>query len=131
MNGYFQLITSKSGTSVRLVPETDGGEPLRVNEVTNYLKYLKIPFALKLLNEGIEKHEDTIVPLSQESHCSEQEMCLITVSEDRMHATIRFYAPSDDGAVMGLDEILNEIARNKIVFGIMRENIDAFLAKRE
>lgn len=131
MNGYFQLITSKSGSLMRLIPETDGGEPLRFNEVANYLKYLRIPFDLKLLNAGIEKHEDTIVPLSQESHCSEQEMCLITVSEDRMHATARFYAPSDDGAVMDFDEILNEIARNKIVFGILEENIHAFLANRE
>ncbi len=131
MNGYFQLITSKSGTFMRLIPETDGGEPIRVNEVANYLKYLRIPFQLKLLNEGIEKHEDTIVPLSQERHCSEQEMCLIMAREDRMHATVRFYGPSGDGAVMDLDEILNEIARNKTVFGILQENIAAFLSNRE
>lgn len=131
MNGYFQLITSGSGTAVRLIPETDGGEPIHINEVANYLKYKKILFHLKQLNEGIEKHEDTIVPLTPDDHEPEQEMCIIRVSDDRLHATIRFYAPSDHGEVMTRDEIMSEIACNKIVYGVLQENIDLFLAKRE
>lgn len=131
MNGYFQLITSGSDTSLHLIPETDGGEPIRINEVANYLRYKKILFNLKQINEAIEKHEDTIVPLGKEKHSPEQEMCIITVSDDRLRAVIRFYAPSDNGVVMERSEIMDEIAANKIVYGILHENIDAFLAKRE
>lgn len=116
---------------MRLVPETDGGEPLNINEVTGYLKYKKILFNLKLLNEGIEKHEETIVPLGLDDHYPEQEMCIITVSDDKLRATIRFYAPSDNGEVMDRDEIMNDIAYNKIVYGIKQESIDEFLSHRE
>ncbi|MCM1538344.1 MAG: FapA family protein [bacterium] len=131
MNGYFQLITSGNGTAMRLIPETDGGEPIRVNEVANYLKYKRILFNLKQLNDGIEKHEETVVQLGLDAHMPEQEMCFITVSDDKLHAFIRFYAPSDNGVVMSRDEIMNELALNKIVYGVLQENIDAFLAKRE
>lgn len=131
MNGYFQLITSGEAVSIRLIPETDGGEPIRVNEVANYLRYKKILFNLKQLNEGIEKHEDTVVPLGLDAHAPEQEMCVITVSDDKLHASIRFYAPSDNGVVMERDEIMNEVAYHKIVYGVLQENLDAFLANRE
>lgn len=130
-NGYFQLITSGSATSIRLIPETDGGEPLKFQEIANYLKYQKIPYQLKTLNEGIEKHEDTVIQLCAEQHAPVQEMCLIHVSNDRMRAVIRFYAPSDNGIVLDRAQIMDEIAGNKIVFGFVNENMDAFLAKRE
>lgn len=130
-NGYFQLITSGSATLIRLIPETDGGEPLKVLEVSNYLKYQKIPFQLKQLNEGIEKHEDTVVTLCPERHIPVEEMCLITVSSDRMRAVIRFYAPSDNGAVMDRAQVMSEVAANKIVFGFVQESMEEFLARRE
>ncbi len=130
-NGYFQLITSGGTTAIRLIPEKDGGEALRINEIANYLKYLKIPFQPRLLDEGLKKHEDTVIPLDAQSRAPEQEMCLITVSDDRMHAVIRFYAPSDNGTVMDRSEIMDEIACNKIQYGVIQENLDAFLKERE
>ncbi len=131
MNGYFQLITGGKGTLLHLFPETDGGEPIDLNEVMDYLRWKNIPYSSKLLKEGLDRHEDTIVPLCADSRYPEQEMCVIKVSDDSLHATIRFYAPSDNGAVMDRAEIMNDIACQKIVYGIKEETIDLFLAERE
>ncbi len=131
MNGYFQLITSGRETLLHLFPETNGGEPLTFNEVTDYLRYKSINYNSKLLKEGFDKHEDTIVPLNTESRYPEREMCIIRVSNDCLHATIRFYAPSDNGGVMDRAEIMSDIAYHKIVYGVKEESVDSFVANRE
>ena len=36
-NGYFQLQMKENGTFVRLFPPTEGGEPIRIDELRQYL----------------------------------------------------------------------------------------------
>ena len=38
MNAYFQLIAEGNVTAVRLVPATDGGDKLNINEMMDYLR---------------------------------------------------------------------------------------------
>ena len=45
MNGYFQLVVTPKGTGIRVYAPTDGGQPLNVNDVRDYLDDRKIQFS--------------------------------------------------------------------------------------
>ena len=55
MNAYFQIITSMTGTAVKLVPETDGGAKLDFAELMEYLRLKNIEIAdAKPLYQAVE-----------------------------------------------------------------------------
>ena len=53
MNGYFQLCMNEQGTFLKLIPETDGGEPIEIGEVAEYLEFEKIPFELTDIRDAV------------------------------------------------------------------------------
>ena len=131
MNGYFQLCMNEQGTFLKLIPETDGGEPIEIGEVAEYLEFEKIPFELTDIRDAVLSGKETTIPLCRERKFPVNERSIIKVSADRMTAEIRFYAPSDDGIMMDRKEILGDLAYQKIVYGIQEDVIDQFLLSRE
>jgi hypothetical protein len=57
MNGYFQLVITPKGTGIKVFPPTDGGEPLNVNDVRDYLDDRKIEYDVVLINDAVTKAE--------------------------------------------------------------------------
>ena len=49
MNGYFQLIQKNDCVFLKIFKETDGGQPISLQEIVNYLSCQKISFDLKQL----------------------------------------------------------------------------------
>lgn len=133
MNGYFRILNEEEQTSVMLYPADKNGEQLDINEVINYLGFRGISYDLSALYAAAKKLRDE--PLQVRLHegkgMPEQEMMKIKISNDNMAAYVRFYAPSNDGAVMDRSEILNDLKYRGVVFGIMEDALDAFLRKRE
>lgn len=133
MNAYFQLICNQAGTSLRLVPPTDGGERLNVAEVTNYLDSKKIDIMdIKVLYQKIsELTEETVVPLNGKTGLPQQEMFSLTLSDDHMQAVARFYPPSSNGqAYTSSGEIINDLKFKKVIYGIDTDAIEAYLKNR-
>lgn len=132
MNGYFQLINEDSGTSVKLIPPTQGGEPIELSEVTNYLTVKNVAYDLKTLHRELAKlrEEPIIVKLQPERAFAQREYFDLFASQDRMEASIRFIAPSNDGEVMDKQEILKDLNFKKIVYGVDEKVIDQFVAER-
>ncbi len=134
MNGYFRLNISQAGTAVELIPPTDDGAPIDVNEIAAYLQQKRIrQFDIKAIYTAIQTLQDqpVVVPILPTPVYTEQEMMAVTVSPDKMTATARFYAPSTGGSVMGKEEILKDLTYQRIRMGIDEAAIDEFLAKRE
>lgn len=131
MNAYFKIILNEQGTFIRLIPETEDGEPLKVEEVMEYLTFHQIPFEIKTLHAGIQSQKDMMIQLSRDRVFPINERAVIRVSDDKMSAVIRFYAPSDGGSVMDRTEILHDLTYQKITFGVNEQAIDDFLQKRE
>lgn len=127
MNGYFQLIEDNGHTSVKLYPETDGGEKIRVNEVMEYLTSRGLVCDLSVLNKTIlEASEPTILKI-QMAPCPREDECYrLEISEDKMRVTARFYAPSTNGNHLSTAEFVNDLFYKKVVFGIKRDELDQF-----
>ncbi len=131
-NGYFQLIMDHGMTAIRLFPPEDGGEPIRIDELKEYLakkgynRYDQI-----VLNRVYTTlTEPTDMMIDEKENYAEQEMFDLKVSPDKMTAVARFFPPSNKGALMDMNEIVVDLGHKKIVTGIKDKTIAAFLANR-
>ena len=133
MNGYFQIINEEMQTSVMLYPATDDGMELDITEVADYLTFREIDYNLSSLYAAAKElsKEPQKVFLNMKKGMPEEEMLKVWISGDAMSATVRFYAPSNDGAVMNKEEILNDLKSRGVVFGVCDEVLDRFLARRQ
>ncbi|MBQ8039103.1 MAG: DUF342 domain-containing protein [Lachnospiraceae bacterium] len=131
-NGFFQLIHNVHGTSIKIVPPTNGGEMFPITELTDYLNARNIRFDLHKLNAiCLNLKEKVEIPLSLEMGYRESEKCIVTISADKMSATMRFHAPSNDGDTMSGSEILQELKHRGVHFGIKEEVVEQFVEHRE
>lgn len=132
MNGFFQLIHNAHGTSIKIVPPSQGGEMFPVTELSDYLNARNIRFDLHKLNAvclGLK--EKVEIPLNLEMGYRESEKCIVTISPDKMSATMRFHAPSNDGEVMNSTEILQELKHQGLQYGVMEDVVEQFVEHRE
>lgn len=131
-NGFFQLIHNTHGTSLKIVPPTDGGEMFSVNELSDYLNERNFRFDLHKLNATCSTLKETVeIPLNLERGLRESEKCIVTISDDKMSAIMRFHAPSNDGDVMSSAEILQELKHKGIQFGVKEKVVEQFVNHRE
>ncbi len=132
MNGYFQLVYNEAGTSLRLFPPTDGGEPIKTVEVMDYLDSKTIEYNMAALNAAVSSLEkETVIQLNAKKGYSEDEVVVVTIAPDNMSAVARFYAPSDNGKQMSREEILNDLKFRHVRFGVQDAVLDDFVANRE
>lgn len=131
-NGYFQLICGENEVKLRLIPAEDGGENLDVSEVIGYLQQKNILYDLSALNNAIQNLvEPTVIKLADSDGHVERESCKVDVSDDKMQATARFFAPAEGGELMTKEEFLNDLAHMKIVHGIDEAAIEQFFRDRQ
>ena len=131
-NGFFQLIHNAHGTSLKIVPPKDGGEMFPITELSEYLGARNLRFDLHKLNATCLGLKETIeIPLNLEMGYRESEKCIITISQDKMMATMRFHAPSNDGEVMSASEILQELVHKGVHYGVKTEVVEQFVEHRE
>lgn len=132
MNGYFQLVITEQVTAVRLVPPTEGGEPISIGELLEYLRSMRIEgFDVRNLNSKVAVlKEEQVVFLTSKSMYPVKETFTLRFSEDNMEAVARFYPPSTNGSLMSREEMINDLKLRKVSYGILEKNIDAFLNHR-
>ncbi len=131
MNGYFRLVNVEDGFALQLVPPDAGGEEINIVEVMDYLQSNNLVYDLSVLREKINLHEKTEYWLGKDKCPSISEDYKLTVSEDNMTAVIRFFAPSEGGRTLSLEELVKDLRFRKIVFGIQVQNLQEFFAERE
>lgn len=133
MNGYFQIVNDESKTSIMLYPARGGGEELDMKEVANYLSQCEIGYNLSSLNAAAKGLGESPVQieLNNRKGRAVREMLQIRVARDAMSATVRFYAPSNDGTVMEKEEILSDLKFQGITYGICEDALEDFLMRRQ
>ncbi|MDE7282752.1 MAG: FapA family protein, partial [Lachnospiraceae bacterium] len=134
MNGYFRLIHEEGKTGIQLIPPTDGGEPVLVNDVVEYLALKDIIYDKNALYKAIESttEKETVFLLEKRTTMKERECYKFTVTPDNMQAYVRFYAPSIGGEEMTAAELVKDLEIKGIRHGILKDKIEeCFASKRE
>lgn len=132
MNGYFQVVCKTVGVYLRCYPPTEDGRPINMKEVLDYLEMEKLPYDIKVLNEtlnGLVEEQDILLTLDKVTPIKEK--CMVSVSFDKMKASICLYPPSTNGRSCTVEDIESALRLAKIEYGIDREAISACLENRE
>jgi len=133
MNAYFQVLSNDEGTFLKYFPPTQGGLPVAPGEIAEYLNAHKIPSDAGALSAFIDTLREPgvtkVSPAKLDAPIDEE--VKISVSDDRLTAYARFYAPSDAGSVMSADEIQRKLVASRISRGISEKIIRAFTAGRQ
>ena len=133
-NGFFQLHIKEDGTFLRLFPPVGEGKPVTFDEINDYLKELNIldynttDLSGAIYNASKNKVEVKLLSVAIKP---ENESFIIHVSGDKMYAIGRFYPPTANGKFLSANDIVAELGRKNIVYGVAKENIDSFLKNRK
>lgn len=117
-NGYFQLVNDDLGYGIKLIPPTGDGEPVRLNEVMDYLSSRQMSCAPGELTAAASCSEERVIHLGAGECPVENENYTLHISEDNMTVTARFYAPSETGQRMNMEEFVKDLRFRKVVYGI-------------
>ena len=132
MNGYFNIVVGSKGNFLKFVPPTDGGIPVSMQETIRYLNDMKINFDLKRLNDGYNENDpEKPVLLNYDHMLPVREFGIVSVSEDRMKATVRFYPPSNQGKELDSGEIMSLLRLAGVSYGADENAINDFLSNRQ
>lgn len=133
VNSYFQLNIRENGVYLHIFPAKENGESLNVQEVMNYLDECGVEgYNVQALNAALAKtDQDQMLFLSEQTIDEVDEKAKVRVSDNRLMAFIRFYPPSEKGNYMTAKEIVNELSRYNVTYGISEKVIKAYLNGRQ
>ncbi len=133
-NGYFQLVCGTNGTALKIFSPAEGGKPVNIKELAEYLTRHGVMFDISLLNKGVQEAVslqtgEYQITLNKNPSMEVRESYVLHVSEDRMMASARFYPPSVHGERMTAQEFFHDLAQKNIKFGIQTENLNRFFSQ--
>lgn len=131
INSYFKLVQTREGFGIQIFPPQDGGEELKISEVSEYLSARNLLCDIPVINNALHTKETIVVPLGSGSCPIERESFKLVVSPDNMSAVVRFYPPSDTGKMIDVEEFISELRLKKVTAGIQRENIENYFKNRQ
>lgn len=131
MNGYFQVVNNGGRINIKLIPPTDGGEAIRLDELTEYLSLKNISYDVKALytllgNLSEVSYLDTATPFK----FKEGESVRVFCAPDNMSVTVRIIPAFEGGEKMSREEFMREFSSRGICFGFDEAAIERFLATR-
>ncbi len=117
-NGYFQLVETIGGFGVKLFPPIDGGESVKIADIVKYLDNVKITYEIENLQKAIAEEKETVCFLANGECPAIKEDYRLEISEDKMTAVVRFFAPSQAGKRITFDDFFKDLRFNNITSGI-------------
>lgn len=120
VNGYFQLVNTNGITFIRLVPKQGNGNAVDINDVMEYLRVQNIEdYNFEEIKKQLKNHKkEEVILLNQLPLCAVKEYMKMSVSEDKMTASVRFYPPSSNGSRLSMEEMKTKLKQAGIVYGI-------------
>ncbi len=132
MDASFQLICGDKDTKLKLIPATDGGEPLNVGLIVDYLNSAKIEFLVPELSKAVsELTEETTITINMNKSPAVAEHLILDLRDENMVCIGHFLPPSDKGSLCNEGDIMAALASKGVVYGIKEDEIRGFLRNRE
>lgn len=133
-NSFFRLEIKDNGTYLTVFPAVSDGKKLEIKEIIDFIDsrgcYGYSADALKGALNGMGE-KPIRIKLCDERIRPYNESAKVIITPDKMTAYIRFYPPSTGGALMTRKEILAELEREGINYGISEKVIDVFMLARQ
>lgn len=129
MNGYFQLLNTKEGTAIKLIPPTEGGAAIEVSELVGYLQMQGITDVnMQALYNALRSPdtEQTVV-IAKPLERTISESMQLRISDDRMEAVVRFYPPVVGGQRLSITDMNHYLQARNIKVPVDEKVANAFI----
>lgn len=122
-NGSFRLIMKTDGLHLTVFPPKGIGHIVTLEDITNELVRLNYTnINPELIKKAIDSFQPQIIfPYTHVPSLNSE--FTISVSKDKMEATLRFTKPRGHGRIPDLQEILSELRQQNIIIGINKDTI--------
>lgn len=133
MNGYFRLVNEADKTSLKLIPPTEGGKPIDINDIIEYMSMKNYTCDLPSLKRAVDATVDkeTLFVLEKGKRMPERECYKLTITPDKMQAYAKFYAASEGCDAVNAGEIMRDLESKGIIYGIKKDAIEHFMQHKE
>lgn len=131
VNGYFQISIRDSGTWFVLYPPQENGKSVRFDMVDAYLTKWRIGYDKKALSDLLGKaKEKAEFRLTTEKIYPMDESALVMIDAEHLSAVITLFPPAEGRSLMSRDEIIGELVRAGVKYGLQEERLDALMKER-
>lgn len=133
-NAYVKLTIRPNGTFLVLYPPAEGGRNLIIDEVEAYLdKVIPGGYEKVLVREELKKPlvSQREILVKKEQIPPVNETVVVTVMADRLSVKGRFYPPTEGGNLLDKTDIVTEMIKSGVKYGVAEANIEAFLNNRQ
>ena len=131
-NAYFRILVKSDGTYLELIPPEGNGEALSFTELQDYMTKRGHVIDKAIIARAIQQANGAkcTVKIDPQVSREEAESYDLSVSEDNMTCTIRYYAGSPGGVELQKEEIIKDLKFKKILFGVKNDVIDSFFSDK-
>lgn len=133
-SAYVKLNIRPNGTFLTLYPPIDGGKNLIIDEVEAYLdKVISGGYEKVMVREELKKPLLSLreILIKKEQILPVNETVVVSVAADRLSVKGRFYPPTEGGTLLNRDDIISEMVKSGVKYGVAEDNIAAFLNNRQ
>lgn len=133
-SAYIKLSIRPNGTFLILYPPVDGGRNLIIDEVESYLdKVIPGGYEKVIVREELKKPLLSVreVLIKKEQIEPVNETVVVTIMADRLSVKGRFYPPTEGGRLLDRDDIISEMVRSGVKYGVVEATIADFLNNRQ
>ena len=127
-NGFFEITYKEDGVYLMVYPPVEKGKPVEARDVLDKLaKKLIRNFSRDIVDAAVRKADKTPVKLAEpQAEIILNATANVMISPDKMKAFISFIPP-DGGRMMTLEEVLDALNKNGVIFGINRTNMETII----
>lgn len=132
-NAYVKLNIRPNGTFLTLYPPVEGGRGLIIDEVEAYLdKIFRTGYEKVLVREELKKPLISMreIQISKDPIGVVDEMVIVNIASDRLSVKGRFYPPTEGGRLLSREDIISEMVKAGVKYGVVEDTIANFLANR-
>lgn len=127
-DGFYQLMFQKDGVFLTVHPPVDRGKSVQVGDIIDRLVRKQIKnFSRDIIESVVRKADRISVKIAEAQEETRVDVTANAIlSPDRMKGYISFNPP-DNGRMMSLEEVLNVLSKNGIIYGINKTNLEAMV----
>lgn len=127
-NGFYQLLYQNDGVFLSVYPPVDRGRRVEVREVIDRLVRKQTKnFSQDIVEMIVRKADKTPVKIAEaQEEIKVDATANAILSPDRMKGYISFNPP-DNGRMMTIEEVLDVLGKNGIIYGINKTNLETIV----
>lgn len=131
-NSFFQMEHKEDGTWLKFYPPREDGRKLTLEDVIWYFDQTGVgEFDKTGLNRVMSALPTSQKPLtyqlSTETMLPENEKVRVIIDQNKTKAIACFYPPSNKGKLLSKEDIIDELKRFSVRYGIIEKNLDIYL----